>query len=172
MELESQGLVRDLVGPEDHRPSVKDNWSVHVVDGDFLKLYLQKRLVKISFKKFSLWILLILILIEQALLISIASSLKGSWVHLYLCIKHTVPFFCPGFLAEILHHLNDSLRVIVNAYHIVVLNHNLLVVFHYLLPVVLQVVDLAKLSDVLEELVCGAGQLGLEEGQPEDLGDL
>jgi hypothetical protein len=36
-------------------------------------------------------------------------------------------------------------------------------------PVVLHLVDLAKLSDGLEELICGACLLWLEEGEPEDL---
>ena len=41
LELQSQGFLRDLVSSKDHRSSVENNWTIHIISWNFFKLKIQ-----------------------------------------------------------------------------------------------------------------------------------
>lgn len=112
---------------------------------------------------------MILVLVLETLCICVAGPWEVGRIHLNLSVKHTITLLSLGLLAEVFNHLDDSLRILVDSNHIVVLNHDLLIVFHNFVPIALKVIDFAQLANVLEEFVCCTRQLGLKESQPEYL---
>lgn len=70
---------------------------------------------------------------------------------------------------EVPNDLANEGSLVVDSNDVALINHDLLELLLLGGPVVLELVDLAELSDDLEELISSACLLWLEEGQPEDL---
>jgi hypothetical protein len=75
-----------------------------------------------------------------------------------------------SFLNELINELSNQSSMGINADNVALINHNLLVSLLFGGPEALELVDLAQLSDNLEEFISGTSFLWLEEREPENNG--
>lgn len=107
---------------------------------------------------------------RKSFLIGIVRSLEWSLVCLVLASQSIEACLRLGAIDQILDDSADLVGVIFNANDILALLHYKIELFVILSVVLGQSVDLSKLANGLEKLVCGTSQLRFEEGEPEKLG--
>jgi len=78
-------------------------------------------------------------------------------------LENTVAVLIHCFLDEIIYDITYQFGVVIDANHVSVCNHQLLKLLFFQLVVIVDLVNLAELSNCLEEFVCRAGFLWLEE---------
>jgi len=100
-------------------------------------------------------------------LIGVDGSIKLGLVKLDLVSKAAVTGLVERFLNEFINDGADNSSMLVNADNVTVIDHELLVCLLFGGPEALKLVDLAELSDHLEEFIGGTGFLWLEEREPE-----
>jgi len=102
--------------------------------------------------------------------IGVAGALEGSLVKFDLMFKGAVSSLVESLIYEVFYNLTDKVGVVIDSNNIALFDHDFLESLFVLGPVMLELIDLAKLSDDLEELISSTCLLWLEKRQPEDLG--
>ena len=97
-------------------------------------------------------------------------TLKFTNIHFNLVIEAGVPLEQRTLVNELTDDLFNQVSILLQIHDIILIAHDALVVVSLLDPVLLNGIDLAKLPNRVEEVICCASQLRLEEGEPEDLG--
>jgi len=104
------------------------------------------------------------------LLIGIDGSLELCLVKLDLVSERAVTSLVESFLNELVNDGGDLGSMGIDADNVAVFDHDLLISLLLGGPEALELVDLAQLSDDLEEFISGTSFLRLEEGEPENDG--
>lgn len=168
LELQLERLLRKLSGSEDHLTLLQQTGRVDILTRHILERKLAKSIV------------LVLEVLETRVVVNHVggadrvlraehSSLELGLVEAQLMLERAVAILIEGLLGKLFNDINDGVGIAVNADHVVLLHHDLMVQSLVLGEVILSLVDLAELAERLKEFVSSASLLGLEERQPEDL---
>mmetsp|Transcript_17065 Transcript_17065/g.26347 ORF Transcript_17065/g.26347 Transcript_17065/m.26347 type:complete len:242 (-) Transcript_17065:329-1054(-) len=108
------------------------------------------------------------VLICEGLLVGVARPWEISLVELQLRLEQAESLLGRGRLHELLDDGDDLLGVLLDLEDVGVSRHDLLVLGLLALEIILHFVQLANLTDSIEELVTAAAELVLKEREPED----
>lgn len=147
---------------------MEDAWSVDVFSWHVLELKGSE--VWVILEVFEHWVGVIGVCSSKRLSIGVAGALEGSLVKFDLMFEGAVSSLVESLVDEVFHNLTDEVGLVIDSNDVTLFDHDFLESLFVLGPVMLELIDLTKLSDDLKEFISSTCLLWLEERQPEDLG--